>query len=718
VTGTCPEPALPIAALLRPRAIALVGVSPRGGVGAKILETGRRAGFHCPIWPVNANYAEINGVACYPSLASLPQRPDCVAVSVPADSVLSVLTEVAGLGIPSAIVIAEGFADAATDEGRERQGALAKLAQSARMAVVGPNCMGVASLAHGFAATMMDIPGDAVAGAISVVSQSGGLLNAIAELSTNRGIGLNYLISSGNEAALDMADYITFLADDPATNVICCIMEGTRDGRRFRLAVEQAARKKPLVVLKLGRSESGQRATLAHTGTLAGRHEAFLALFRQNGIAAVDSIDALVETAALFDLAPSPRGERVAMMTVSGGGTSLIADLGAAAGLRFPALSETTNARLQAILGVERPFGNPIDTVGLPRLRQAGNIRAVIAALLEDDGIDAIALVLVMRADGSPAHNELVDAMADAAKTAGGRKPLMVLSFMANSLTRHWRGFSRERGLPLVEDLELGVRAVRHLIDYAAFRRRAETSPSAAAAERAPRRQLELPARGILTEFESKKILGQAGLPVTREALARDPADAVRIAAEIGSAVAVKIQSTDIPHKSDIGGVYLDARTPQEIENAAWRVAANAARNAPHAAIDGILVQEMIEPGVEFVLGMTYDDEFGPLIVCGAGGVTVEVFKDAAVMLPPFGPGDVRAALGGLKASRLLEGYRGAAARDVDALVECCVKFCDFVVATDGQFAAIDLNPVIVGPVGRGVRIADALIEMRRGEQA
>jgi acetyltransferase len=345
-----------------------------------------------------------------------------VVVSVPADSVPGVVGEAAGLGIPSAVVIAEGFADAGTDEGRERQCALAELARSAGMAIVGPNCMGIASLAYGIAATMMDIPAEAEIGGISVVSQSGGLLNAIAELSNNRGIGLNYLISSGNEAALDMADYVAFLADDPATRVICCIMEGTRNGRRFRAAVEQAARKKPLVVLKLGRSESGQRATLAHTGTLAGRHEAFMALFRQNGVAAVDSIDALVETAALFDLAPLPQGDRVAMMTVSGGGTSLIADLGAAAGLRFPPLSAATNARLQAIPGVERPFGNPIDTVGLPRLRQAGNIGAVIAALMEDDGIDVIALVLVMRAEGSPAHNELVDAMADAAKTAGGAR--------------------------------------------------------------------------------------------------------------------------------------------------------------------------------------------------------------------------------------------------------------------------------------------------------
>jgi acetyltransferase len=301
----------------------------------------------------------------------------------------------------------------------------------------------------------------------------------------------------------------------------------------------------------------------------------------------------------------------------------------------------------------------------------------------------------------------------------------MILSFIANSLTRHWRNFSRERGLPLVEDLELGVKAIRHLVDYAAFRRakgrsstcRSSTCPSTAVATPAGPAQLEPQARKVLTEVESKKILAAAGLPVTREALARDPAEAVRIAAKIGGAVALKIQSPDIPHKSDIGGVRLGARTAAEVEAAARQVLDNAARNAPDAAIDGLLVQEMIEPGVEFVLGMTYDDEFGPLIVCGAGGVTVEVFKDSAVLLPPFAAEDVRAALRGLKASRLLDGFRGAPARDVEALVECCVKFSDFVVATDGQFAAIDLNPVIVGPVGHGVRIADALIERRRGDQ-
>jgi acetyltransferase len=695
----------PIQALLRPRAIALVGVSAKGGAGANILRSGQRFGFAVPTWPVNPNATEIDGQRCYGSLAELPGVPDCVVIALPADAVHNVVAQAAALGVRGVYVVSEGFADAANDQGRERQAKLAALARSANIVLAGPNCMGVASLHYRFAVTMADIPGAAMAGGVSFVSQSGGLLNSVAELATNRGVGLNYLISSGNEAALEMADYIEFLAEDEATRVIACIMEGAKNGRRFRAAVERAARRKPLVVLKLGRSAFGQRATLAHTGTLAGSHEAFAALFRQNGVALVDSIDALVETAALFDLAPLPQGDRVVMMTVSGGATSLIGDLGEAAGLNFPPITEATNARIQAILGVERAFGNPLDTVGLPRLRRDGNISAVVQALVEDDGVDVIGLVLGMRGDGWDSHQELVDRLAAGAKGAG--KPLMVVSFMSNSLTRHWRGYAQANGLPLIEDLERGLRAVRQLIDYAAFRR----SPERRAV--APVQTATRPQARVLTEAQSKAILGAAGLPVTREALARDPAEAVRLADEIGGAVALKIQSAEIAHKSDIGGVHLGARTAAEVEAAARKVFDNARHNCPGATIDGILVQEMVEDGVELILGMTYDETFGPMVVCGAGGVTVEVFKDAAVLLPPFTAEEARAAIGSLKVAKLIEGFRGAPPRDLDALVDCCLRFGDFVAATDGRYAAIDLNPVLVCARGRGVRIADALMETR-----
>src|SRR5579872_3214928 len=314
--------ASPLQALLRPRAIAVVGVSPRGGIGARILGSNARFAHAVPALPVNPNHREIAGQRCYASFRELPERPDCVVISLPAEAVIDVVTDAAAAGIPAAFIISEGFADAANESGRALQERLVAIASAAGMALAGPNCMGIASLHYGFAVTMADIPPQATRGGISLVSQSGGLLNSFSELTSNRGIGINYLISSGNEACLEMADYIAALADDPATRVIACIMEGAKDGRRFRAAVEAAARRKPMVVLKLGRSEFGQRATLAHTGTLAGRHEAFAALFRQNGVALVDSIDALAETAALFDLAPLPQGDRVVMMTVSGGATS------------------------------------------------------------------------------------------------------------------------------------------------------------------------------------------------------------------------------------------------------------------------------------------------------------------------------------------------------------------------------------------------------------
>jgi acetyltransferase len=415
----------------------------------------------------------------------------------------------------------------------------------------------------------------------------------------------------------------------------------------------------------------------------------------------------LVETAALFDRAPLPRGDRVVMMTVSGGATSLIGDLGEAVGINFPPIAAATNARVQEILGVERTLGNPLDTVGLPRLRRDGNITAVVQALLEDDGIDLVGLVLGMRADGWDSHQDLLDRLAVAARRTD--KPVLLVSFMSNSLTRHWRAFAQASGLPLVEDLARGLAAIRHLVDYAAFRRRSAGAPSRAM----PAADIDLgsiPAGRTLTEADSKQILAKAGLPVTREHLAGTPAEAAQFAAQFDGPVALKVQSADIPHKSDIGGVHLGAMGAAQVEAAAARVLENARRNCPQAAIDGVLVQEMVTDGVEFILGMTYDAQFGPLVVCGAGGVTVEVFKDTAVLLPPVGADEILAALDRLKARKLLEGFRGAPPRDIEALVACCERFSEFVLATDGAFAAIDLNPVFVRSRGRGVRIADALI--------
>ena len=329
---------LPVASLLKPRAIALVGVSAKGGAGANILKSGARFGFGVPTWPVNPNADEIAGQRCYKSLRELPDKPDCVVIAVPADAVIDVVRDTAAAGIRAAYVVSEGFADAATDEGRARQA-------QARRACARRKRRARRSELHGPREPWLSLRGDhgrhsrtrrraaafrwcRRAAACSIRSPSSPAIAASASITSS---------PAATRPSWTWPTTSSFLPTILRTKVIACIMEGAKDGRRFRAAIERAARQKPIVVLKLGRSEFGQRATLAHTGTLAGKHEAFAALFRQNGVALVNSIDALVETAALLDLAPLPQGDRVVMMTVSGGATSLIGDLGEAAGRQLPA---------------------------------------------------------------------------------------------------------------------------------------------------------------------------------------------------------------------------------------------------------------------------------------------------------------------------------------------------------------------------------------------
>ena len=692
-------------ALLRPKSVAVVGASPRASTGGRILGNLLASGFQGAVYPVNPNYTEIRDRPCHPSLDGLPEVPDCVVVALPAARALAVVEEAVAAGVPSGIVVAEGFADGDTVAGRRRQAELQQLAAAGGMAVTGPCCMGVASLRYGFANSYFSIPEDAVPGGVSLISQSGGLTNAVTELGASRDIGFNYIISSGNEAVVEMADYIEYMADDPETRVIACIMEGAKDGARLRRVLANTTPKKPVVVLKLGRTESGQKATVAHTGTLAGQLEAYTALFRETGVALVDNLDELVETAGLFLHGRLPAGERVVFLTISGGATALISDVNAVAGLQCPPLSPAVNAQLQEILGVsDRPFSNPIDTVGMPRIEQGTNLTTVLDLLLGDDDIDLVGMALSVKRTTAPGQQKLLDQVAACAKTTP--KPMFVLSLASNSLTGDCRTFSGETGVPILEDVAGGMKALRKLVDYAAFRRREKPARKTAASVdfRPP------PGAGALTEYDSKRILAGTGIATTREELAETPEQAVEIAGDIGHPVALKVQSPDVPHKSDAGGVHLGAATAEEVETAYLRVIRNVKAVHRDARIDGVLVQEMVSDGLEVIVGMVHDPQFGPLVMLGLGGIYVEVFKDAAFRLAPLDEEDVREMLAELRGGALLSGVRGREPRDVDALVQCVVRFGDFVAHNAGRFTAVEMNPVMVRPQGRGVAVADALI--------
>jgi acyl-CoA synthetase (NDP forming) len=689
------HPHLP--ALLNPHSIAVVGANDKGNVGARALQNLRDAGFKGPLYPVNPNYDALDGLTCYPSLTALPEVPDAVIVSVPVAGALKVLEDAGAARIPAAVLFSEGFADAGTEEGQTRNAALLKFAAESGMAISGPNSMGILSRARNYAASFMRLPNDLKTGGISVISQSGGLTNALTELGRNRGLGFNYLISAGNEAVVNAADYLEWLADDPDTKVIIAIVEGIKDGTRFRAALTHAAATKPVVVLKLGLSELGSQATLAHTGSLAGGEKTFHALCRQAGVVVADTLDSLLETAAILEKAPLPQGDRAVIFSTSGGATVLTADLGSAAGLRFPTLNSATNQTLQEILEVDRPFTNPFDVVGNPRIVKGDNMTRCLETLVADEDVDLIGFVLVMQRDPSAQRQKLLDQIEAVAKTTA--KPIIILPEM----TCHWRDAPPDLGVPVAGTLADGLKAMRALVEVAACRAR----PLDPAPDTLPL-PLALPAGlSVLTEFASKRALAQAELPITREDMVQTLDDALKAAHEIGYPVALKVQTPDLVHKSDAGGLVLGINDDEALQAAYGRL------DHTFPTCDGILVQEMIEGGHEVLIGMHRDPALGPVIVFGPGGTLVDLLGETMSMsLPPFGRIEAtRLIERSIPADKLLSGFRGAPPGDRAALVDLLYRFGAIVAGLGPEVTAIDLNPVIVRPEGQGVVIVDATIE-------
>jgi acyl-CoA synthetase (NDP forming) len=688
--------------LLTPRSAAIVGASPRQNVGGRMLRNMIRCGFAGALYPVNPGYQEIDGAVCYPDMESLPETPDCVAIAVPYTNAFEPLEAAAKRGVKAAVVVAEGFADAATDDGRARQARLADIARQYGMAISGPNSMGLVGLKAGLGAAFTNLPDGLAPGGVSLVSQSGGLLNATVELGHNRTIGFNYLLSGGNEAVVASADYIDWLADDPGTSVIMNILEGARDGRQYREAIARAVQKKPVVLLKLGRTDAGSAAALAHTGSLAGDNAAYEALAREFPIAMVQTIDEMIETARLFDRMKRPAGNRVFLFSVSGGATVLAGDLARDAGINLPPIGAPTDKALQAILEVDHPFHNPMDVVGAPRLAKGDNLTRCLDVLLADDDFDAIAFVMVAQRTITQNHQVLHDQYE--AVMARARKPIVMISEM------NWQPADRPAmDAPYIAGtLDHGLRSLARLIDFAAYQK--DPGPSVDGAASPIRLSLDIADKDALSDIESMAMLAPHGLPFARHDLAASAAEAGERAEAIGFPVALKIVSADIAHKTETGGIRLNLTDREAVETAYEDLMATVANTSPGAQIDGALVQEMISGGMEMILGMVCDPQFGPLVMIGAGGTLTELIEDRVVGFAPLSHTAASAMIDELRIAKLLDGWRGGARLDKEALVETLVALSEFAARTDGQLAAIDLNPVIVLPQGQGVRIVDALI--------
>ena len=707
-------------ALLHPRRIAIVGASPNPGFANSIQSRIVTCGYDGEIFPVNPNYEEVMGLPTYPTLESIPGGADLAIVVVPSRMVLDVLDACERVGVGAVDIITSGFSEKQEDAtGPERQRAINDFARRTGIRVVGPNCLGNISVSNQMVASSGSYP-SLHQGPISLALQSGLLAYSLVIPPTDRDIGFNYVVTLGNEADLDLVDILRFYVDDEETRVIGCFVEQFRRPAEFlEVAAAAADRRKPIVMLKVGRSETAQRAALAHTGSIVGADGIADAVFRQYGITRVYSIEEMIETLAIFHSRRLPTGRGVSMGVSSGGTAGLIADMAYDVGVDFPPLAPETAGRIGAVIPPYGTVGNPLDWTG-----QAGRMEGVLdecfRALADDPNID-----IVIYAQAYPTVIDLSQAAGKVLRTLPERYPDKIFLVMASVPGEFkWRTFDADPvepakvldGIPFLQGAENGLRAVRSLIRYAEFQRawtggEIAKAPLSPVAEQA-RALVRAAAGRPLVERDAKAVLALYGIPVTRERLATTPDEAVAAARAIGYPVVLKIESPDILHKTDAGGVLLDIGHDDAVRDGFARIMTGARAYNPVAEIAGVLVQEHIAAGHELILGMTQDASFGPAIAVGLGGIFVETLKDVALGVPPLRAWDARAMLARLRAAPVLEGRgaRGRAPADLDALVQSLQRFSQLCHDLRDEVVEIDINPLVVFGQGEGARVVDCLI--------
>jgi acetate---CoA ligase (ADP-forming) len=686
--------------LMHPRSVAIVGASADASrLVGRPVEYLQKYGFSGAIYPVNPRVRRIGSLACYPDVLALPEVPDVGLVLLGQEGAQQAVRDLAACGAYAAIVLASGYGETG-EEGARREEALKRAA--GRMRLLGPNTIGLVNLSDSVvlsASGALEID-DLPTGRISVVSQSGGILGSLLSRAADRGIGLAKLIATGNEVDLDSTDFIEYLLDDETSSVIAIYMEGLRQPEKFRkLALRAAALNKPIVVFKVGRSQSGARAASSHTGALSGADRVYEALFRQFGVIRATTFSDLLDIPAALVSGRRAWGRRVAILTSTGGAGTLIADDCGLAGFDLPAPDKATAAHLAEWRGVDQAAAhrNPID-VTLAGLRPE-LFGSAIRVLLASPSYDAVIVIVGSSALAKPSL--VVDAVV--ACQTGSDKPL--LTYVSPHAPHLVRLLNRQ-GVPAFatpESLASALEALQmrslapsqaHPTD-AGLRRPAPTELSA----------------GTMDEAQSKALFARFGIPVVREEAAATGADAEAAARRLGPRVVLKIRSRRILHKSDLGGVKVGIAADEVYACCHEMLARLRAARAPEP--EGFLVQELIDGGVEMLLGVSRDPQLGPIILLGMGGVAVDLFNDLAIRLLPISRFDAEAMISELRTSKLLSGFRGAKPCDVGALVDAILHMAAMSDALADRLLEAEINPLVVLPDGRGVCAVDGLVVLR-----
>ncbi len=701
---------------LSPRSIAVVGASGNfNSISGKPIHFLKEHNFEGDVYPINPKYDELAGYKAYKSVLEVPGDIDLALVAVNFKLVLPMLKQCVEKGVKFASIFASGFAESG-EEGRVLQQQIADLAKESGMGICGPNCQGSVGLKDraigGFSASLGIKP--LIDGPIGYVTQSGALGYSIFSLAQEEGVGFSYVASTGNEVDLHTLDFMEFMIEDDDTDMVIAYLEGIKNGKQFiRLTNRGLEKNKPIVALKVGRSEVGQKAASSHTASLTGSDAVCDAFFKQKAVIRVPDIQDMIDVAALMQRTPAlPKGRGLGIITTSGGGGILVADVAEDMGLDIPALSKEATDIIEKAIPAYGSALNPVD-VTAQVINDPEDFQNVLDAMVGLDTIDGLVIV-VTQITGDSGRQMAQDIVNISKKT---QKPIAVAWSTSKVMVGDYLKILKEGGVQVYTSPARATIALGHLMNYGAQRdellARLKASSKESGSSKVKDSAIALlnsTDKGTLTEHQGKDLFSLYDIPVTQEDVATSEENAIKIVEKIGYPVALKIDSPDILHKTEAGGLALNINSKEELVAAYNKVLSSCKKYDPKAKINGVLCQEMVMGGTEVIIGVNNDPQFGPTIMFGLGGIFVEILKDVALRVAPIARDDAMDMIKEIKGYKVLAGARGKAKADIDAIADTLVKVSRMAVELEDNVAELDINPLLVLPEGKGVRVADALV--------
>ena len=694
--------------LLKPTSVAVIGASEKEGFGGDVCRNILSyVEDRSHVYFIHPKRDSVFGVPCYKSISDVPENVDLMVICTSQKTVIPLLQEGAKKGVGGAVVFASGYGEVGTAEGKQNEAELIAVAKELDIAVMGPNCAGFVNYIDNVQAFAFISAKRDRKGSVGVVSQSGQLCLSMMD---DPGMRFSYNISAGNGKIVQMEDYMDFLVDDEDTKVVSIYIEGVKNADKFAAVLKKAAEKrKPVVILKAGRSAKGGAIAASHTGSLSGSDASFDAVLKKFGAIRVDDLEELIAMSLMLcTMKRMPEKATFASMNLSGGETGICADVGSLNGIEYPDFTEETLKKLKEQLPSYASPNNPLDmtaSLSYDADLYAGALRTV----MDDPNIGMVLIGYTLLLEiADPCIHYMYKGIEKVVQEKGGNcKPIAMIPFAENTRNPEYQEKLFQIGVPVLPPPVYAFKLLRHLADFIAYEPETKTLELAVGHPKSEETQ-------ALSEHESKQELKVYGVPVPDEVIVTSKEEAAQFAKNHPDPLVMKVESADILHKSDVGGVKLNVCGPEAAEKAYEEIMESVTAKRPDAHINGILTVPMLDAGVEIIIGVNNDPQFGPMIMVGMGGVFVEVFKDVALYPAPLKEEEALEMLKSLKSFKLLNGYRGTEKCDIKALCQTIVAISNYAQANKDVLKELDINPLFVYPEGKGVGVADALIVKRK----